>query len=195
MAEAISERNLVQLPIHKPLKPVQSPKKSDWLYVCIQGVPPWPDEYDYITFPGQVLKWRCNCTYDNVSDEELKVMKTDWKTQADSIHQLILSANNDKPIVFTYHSFGTFFWIAYLHFYPQIIKRTVGIIDLGGAPIRFYPLLKETLTIYDQITMEDFDENLDTFYELSQARLKKLNMHRDGSKYKYYAYTKMFIEN
>lgn len=38
-----------------------------------------------------------------------------------------------------YHSFGTFVFVNYFRTYPD--HKLTGIIDAGGAPLRFYPIL------------------------------------------------------
>ena len=52
------------------------------------------------------------------------------------MHTKINQISTKKPIVFVYHSFGTFTLSVYLDKYPS--ERIIGMIDIVGAPIRMY---------------------------------------------------------
>ena len=60
--------------------------------------------------------------------------------QVQVIRKYVLEHAENKKIVFVYHSFGTYLALAYLEVFKNDHKIS-GLIDIGGAPIRFYPVL------------------------------------------------------
>jgi predicted alpha/beta hydrolase family esterase len=57
-----------------------------------------------------------------------------------------------KPIVFVYHSFGSYTLAAYCRLFKN--ERVIGLIDAGGVPIRFYEAIKETFRSEYGISLE-----------------------------------------
>lgn len=64
----------------------------------------------------------------------------DFAAIAQLLHEAIGKASKNKPIVVVYHSFGTYIFAQYCQMFKN--DRIIGIIDAGGAPIRFYPVAK-----------------------------------------------------
>jgi predicted alpha/beta hydrolase family esterase len=64
----------------------------------------------------------------------------DFFVLAQQLHKKISEGSKDKPIIMVYHSFGTYIFANYCRFFSY--DRIVGIIDIGGAPIRFYPVIQ-----------------------------------------------------
>lgn len=67
--------------------------------------------------------------------------------EGERLHKKIQSCSPNKPIVFIYHSFGTYILASYLELYKP--DRVIGMIDMGGAPIRYYPFLKQSFRAFD----------------------------------------------
>jgi predicted alpha/beta hydrolase family esterase len=89
------------------------------------------------------------------------------------LHDEINSRSKTKPIVFVYHSFGTYILIQYFKFYSS--SRVVGLIDLGGAPIRFYPLFKTVYETYSQLDWQFIVENIDAITNRFNKIVSKMN--------------------
>lgn len=51
-----------------------------------------------------------------------------------------MNKSKDKPLIFIFHSYGTYIASTYFDLYAS--DRIVGIIGIGDAPIRFYNILK-----------------------------------------------------
>ena len=62
-----------------------------------------------------------------------------------------------------YHSFGTYIFAQYCHMFKN--DRIIGIIDIGGAPIRFYPIIKSYLKDTEGIPIDFLKENLDIIFK------------------------------
>jgi pimeloyl-ACP methyl ester carboxylesterase len=78
-------------------------------------------------------------------------------------------------IVFVYHSFGGFIYAVYIHKYPSLQARVAGQIDLGGIPIRAYPLVIRYLKAALMIEIESMVENAEFYYsEYRKVRGKGL---------------------
>ena len=69
------------------------------------------------------------------------------------LYDKIEEKRKGKEIIFIYHSFGSFLSYLFFQLYPQV--KVKGIIDLGGVPLRFYPLIEETLEMSKEAD-EDF---------------------------------------
>jgi pimeloyl-ACP methyl ester carboxylesterase len=65
---------------------------------------------------------------------------TQWDEQANILNETINNCSKTKPLVFVFHSFGTYIASSYFHLFPH--DRIIGLIDIGGAPIRFNPYLQ-----------------------------------------------------
>lgn len=81
---------------------------------------------------------------------------------AQLLHEAIGKKGKDKPIVVIYHSFGTYIFAQYCHMFKN--DRIIGVIDVGGAPIRFYPILKSYLKDTNSISVEFLKENLEMIF-------------------------------
>lgn len=64
----------------------------------------------------------------------------------------------DKPIVMLYHSFGSYIAIQYLKHFPT--HRIIGLIDIGGVPIRSYKILNEYHEKYSSKILEEIRKNI-----------------------------------
>lgn len=85
----------------------------------------------------------------------------DLESVAKMLHEDI-SKKGDKPIVMVYHSFGTYIFAQYCQMFKN--DRIIGIIDVGGAPIRFYPIIKSYVRDTNAISVEFLKENLDIIF-------------------------------
>ncbi len=72
-----------------------------------------------------------------------------------------------------YHSFGTFILIQYFKYYSS--SRVVGLIDLGGVPIRFYPFLKTLHETYAQLDWQFVVDNIDAITNRFNEAASKVN--------------------
>lgn len=79
----------------------------------------------------------------------MRTVETQWETQAKNLEIKINQKSKTKPLVFVYHSFGTYLASTYFSMFPQ--NRIVGMIDIGGAPIRFTPFTREWTMKYSGI--------------------------------------------
>ena len=66
--------------------------------------------------------------------------KLSWDDEVEILRNYIETLWSKRKVVLVFHSFGTLRAAYYLHKYKDD-HRITGIIDLGGAPIRFYPML------------------------------------------------------
>lgn len=72
-----------------------------------------------------------------------------------------------------YHSFGTFVLINYLKYYNS--SRVIGLIDLGGAPIRYYPFAKTFTKTYSHLPWETIVSNIQSITEKFNSSVKSFN--------------------
>lgn len=73
-------------------------------------------------------------------------------------------SDEGKKIVIIFHSFGTFTFTTYLKLFKHD-HRVSGIIDLGGASIRFYPLLLSFVSNSQGVDPSFMIENSDQIHE------------------------------
>jgi pimeloyl-ACP methyl ester carboxylesterase len=52
--------------------------------------------------------------------------------------------------VLVYHSFGTYITSSYVYLFPS--NRVIGMMDVGGAPLRFSPEIQESVAAMDYFT-------------------------------------------
>jgi len=52
--------------------------------------------------------------------------------------------------------------IAYCKLFPT--HKIIGMIDLGGMPIRFFEGLKQSVMIYYNMTLTDIENNIDELF-------------------------------
>ena len=75
-----------------------------------------------------------------------------------------------KRLVFVCHSFGCYVFAVYCQMFRT--DRIIGIIDVGGVPIRFYPLIKEQINLIKNIGK--IEKNVDKIYdEVTEENKKK----------------------
>jgi pimeloyl-ACP methyl ester carboxylesterase len=86
----------------------------------------------------------------------------DFVAVAQLLHEAIGRASKDKPIVVVYHSFGTYIFAQYCQIYKN--DRIIGIIDAGGAPIRYYPTVKKFVRDTNAVSLDFLKENLETIF-------------------------------
>ena len=109
------------------------------------GLPPVDGEFDKVDLPGKKVVIPLS-GYERVYSEQEHIelfKKLSWDYEVDILRAQIQSLYNDKvQIVLVFHSFGTFRAANYFRKYPDN-HRITGIIDLGGAPVRFYPIIRK----------------------------------------------------
>ena len=71
-------------------------------------------------------------------------------------------------IIFVYHYFGNYTALVYFHLFPETPIQ--GIVEIGGAPIRFYPIIAQ----YVEMPWEFILDNADYILEQSNKSLEKL---------------------
>lgn len=106
---------------------------------------------------------------------------TQWEEQAKFLHTKINNCSKTKPLVFIFHSFGTYTVAAYFHLFPH--DRIVGIIDIGAAPIRFYPFLQEFIRGMEPMEWQDIKQNIDFVFDHYIEANKKIGMIPYPTKY------------
>ena len=141
LTRALSQRNLQRaLNFTSKASSNNNVKKEDFLYVCLHGIPVLKKQFQALELPGY-------CLYYKVLPFSKKVLEQDdytcIKEEVERLHQLIYNMSKSKPIVFVSHSFGEYTLAAYLQQYPT--KRVVGMISIGGPPVRVYPRIKYIL--------------------------------------------------
>jgi predicted alpha/beta hydrolase family esterase len=76
-----------------------------------------------------------------------------FKEEAHRLHKLIEQTFSSKPIVFVTHSFGDYILASYFHLYKN--ERVIGIINIGGIPIRSYPRIRFCLSFVNEKEWEE----------------------------------------
>ena len=61
-----------------------------------------------------------------------------------------------------YHSFGAYIFAQYCQIFKN--DRIIGIIDAGGAPIRFYPAIQSFVSNIDNVSIDFLRENIDPIF-------------------------------
>jgi predicted alpha/beta hydrolase family esterase len=64
--------------------------------------------------------------------------------------------------VFACHSYGCYVFAVYCQLFNT--DRIIGIIDVGGAPIRFYPAIHNQVANVDHMSLQQILDNLDDVY-------------------------------
>jgi predicted alpha/beta hydrolase family esterase len=75
------------------------------------------------------------------------------------LHARINEVSSTKPLVFACHSYGCYVFAVYCQMFNA--DRIIGIIDVGGAPIRFYPAIANQIRNIDSMTVQGIVDNLD----------------------------------
>ena len=91
-------------------------------------------------------------------------------------------------MVFVYHSFGSYAALVYFHLFHETPIK--GIMDLGGAPIRFYPMIFQ----YIEMPWDFVMENTDSILEQSNKALKEVNLSLYQNKYQLWLAFRLFKE-
>ena len=78
--------------------------------------------------------------------------------QVEVIRKYVLEHAENKKIVLIYHSFGTYLALVYLEVFKND-HRISGLIDIGGAPIRFYPVLLSVIKTTYPLTNQLIEDN------------------------------------
>lgn len=92
-----------------------------------------------------------------------------FENEARKIRQLVLpKSDSGYRVVVLYHSFGTFSLVNYLRLYGQD-HRIAGLIDIGGASIRFYPLLRNFIRENHSISHQYLLHNADEMHQRLQS--------------------------
>ena len=68
-----------------------------------------------------------------------------------------------------YHSFGTYIVTTYLHLFPS--KRIIGMIDLGGLPLRFTKEIQGLTASIDPFSLEQIEEMKNEIYSIYKTEL------------------------
>ena len=88
--------------------------------------------------------------------------------EADRIREVVeLATQQNKKIVFVFHSFGTFHFAAYLRKYGKD-HRVSGMIDIGGVPITMYPIIIKLISSFIPMDDKFLLENVDLIQEQSE---------------------------
>lgn len=82
----------------------------------------------------------------------------------------MLDSPKDKKIIVVYHSFGSFTVGTYFDIYPD--HRISGIIDVGGAPITFYPFLLQLIPQCLPVSDEALLKSVDLTQKLYEQQMK-----------------------
>lgn len=90
LTRALSELNFQSLNSkHIATSTHKAVKREDILYVCLPGVPPFPNEFQNLNLPGQTILFEFISFQKGYSEEELMTMQTELDTQAKLLHQRI----------------------------------------------------------------------------------------------------------
>lgn len=68
------------------------------------------------------------------------------------LHIKINEVSKTKPIIMIYHSFGTYIFAQYCQMFKN--DRIIGLIDIGGAPIRFYPIARTLMIDMKNVSID-----------------------------------------
>lgn len=79
-----------------------------------------------------------------------------------------------KPIILVYHSFGTYIAASYCQKFKN--ERIIGIIEVGGAPIRFYPVLTKFICNVKDVPIDVIRDNLEAVQQGFNKSNKNLNI-------------------
>ncbi len=93
----------------------------------------------------------------------------------------INEVSKSKPIVFVYHSYGTYTLASYCHQFGG--DRIIGLIDAGGAPIRFYNAIREGIRHQSKLPYAAIKENIDVCFQLFTERNKRFGITPYDNKY------------
>ncbi len=101
-------------------------------------------------------------------------MKSSFHDQAKMLADKINQYKEEKLIIL-FHSFGTYITQTMFHHFKEIKDRVIGMIDLGGAPVRFPKGLFENVIRCRTTNMsrEDLLKMGDQIHEKSNENLKK----------------------
>jgi|688.fasta_scaffold1660926_1 predicted alpha/beta hydrolase family esterase len=81
---------------------------------------------------------------------------------ASMLHKRINEVSKTKPIIMIYHSFGTYIFAQYCQMFKN--DRIIGLIDVGGAPIRFYPVARTLMIDMKDVSIGFIRENIDIVF-------------------------------
>lgn len=124
------------MPINKTPSSRKNIKREDILYVYCYGTPPYEDELKYVNLPGQTVFIIYTPALKGQTEEETKKLPYTFSDWAKIMNERINEASSTKPIILVYHSFGTYIVSTYLSLFPN--NRVIGMIDIGGVPLRFH---------------------------------------------------------
>ena len=129
--------------------------------------PPFKHEFENLDLPGEVFVNTLPFFEEDITEEKFaEIWKDcDFEIEARKVSEAIERRGKDKDIVFLYHSFGTFIANVFFYLYPEQASRIKGIIELGGAPIQFYVVIRENLILFSQITVDFLYEQAEMVYQ------------------------------
>ena len=139
------------------------------MYCC--GVPPFDRETQNLPFSEECIVIQYTPLLKGLTEEQTKKQPITFVEWANILNDRINSVSETRPIVLSYHSFGTYIISTYLHLFPS--KRVVGMIDLGGLPFTFPKEVQDIISSVDAVEIDDIEENLDNIFGMYLMEMEK----------------------